>query len=271
METLNNVALVTGASLGIGLEVARALVARGSRVVFAARSLERLEQATRDLGPRAIPIQMDVTSDSSVRAALERIERELGRVDLLVNNAGNGGSMSRWRDSDPQALQAMFDVHVFGAERVMRAVLPLMLSQRAGTIVNIASTLGYVPMPGTAAYNAAKAALVMLSKTLRAELRDQGIDVRLFSPPHTSTASGREMPLRLPKIFEPRWVAEQFVRFLEGTSAETLAGGNGSLLLVQRFSPRLASRIMEKIGFGALERVDARRLPASSPASPPAA
>lgn len=260
MELQDKVVVVTGASMGIGQEIARALVRQGCRVVLAARTLHKLEQAARECGSRALPIQMDVTNDESVQRAVERIDREIGRVDVLVNNAGNGGSMSRWHDSDSSSTRALFDVHVFGAERVMRAVLPMMLRQKAGTIVNFTSTLGYVAMPGTAAYNAAKAAVVMLSRTLRSELRPHGIDVRLFGPPHTKTESGKEMPLNLPKIFEPAWVAEQFLRFLKGRRAETLAGGNGSLLLVQRLSPELANRIMERIGFGALERAESRRL-----------
>jgi NAD(P)-dependent dehydrogenase (short-subunit alcohol dehydrogenase family) len=260
MKLRDKVVLVTGASQGIGLEIARALAREGARVVLAARSLERLEVAARDCGPQALAVQLDVTRDDSVSAAVARITQELGPIDVLVNNAGNGGSMSRWCDSDAEVVRQMFDVHVLGAERMMRAVAPSMLRSGKGTIVNFSSTLGYVPMPGTAAYSAAKAAVVMLSRTLRAELRPQGIDVRLFSPPHTSTESGKEMPLDLPKIFEPAWVATEFVRFLKGSSAETLAGGNGSLLVVQRVWPRLAQRIMEKIGFGALARVEAKRL-----------
>src|SRR5690606_29861290 len=123
---------------------------------------------------------------------------------------GSGGGIGRWRDGDSAALRAVFDVHVFGTERVMRAVVPALARQGGGTIINFSSTLGYVPMPGTSAYNAAKASVVMLSRTLRAELASSGIDVRVFSPPHTSTESGKEMPLDLPKIFEPEWVAERF-------------------------------------------------------------
>ncbi|MGN6110507.1 MAG: SDR family NAD(P)-dependent oxidoreductase [Kofleriaceae bacterium] len=260
--------LVTGASTGIGLEIARALVRKGARVAFAARSLDKLEAATHEYGTRALAVQMDVTREDSVTAAVDRVDQELGAIDVLVNNAGNGGAMSRWREADPDLVRRMFEVHVLGADRVMRAVVPSMLRKGSGTIVNFSSTLGYVAMPGTAAYNAAKAAVVMLSRTLRAELRSQGIDVRIFSPPHTNTESGKEMPLNLPKIFEPRWVADQFVHFLEGRRPELLAGGNGSLLLVQRVWPGLARRIMEKIGFGALERVDERRLlPPSVPSA----
>lgn len=256
--------LVTGASLGIGLEIARALAAEGCRVVFAARSLERLQAAAAACGPGALAVQLDVTSDGSVASAVEHVVSRFGRIDVVVNNAGSGGGMARWRDSDAGAMRALFDVHVFGTERVMRAVVPLMARQGQGTIVNFSSTLGYVPMPGTSAYNAAKASVVMLSRTLRSELQPAGIDVRIFSPPHTSTESGKEMPLDLPKIFEPEWVAQRFVQFLAGGRSEALPGGNGTIVLMQRLWPGLAGRIMQRIGFGALQRVEAKRLPAAA-------
>jgi NAD(P)-dependent dehydrogenase (short-subunit alcohol dehydrogenase family) len=265
MKLNDKVVLVTGASMGIGLEIARALVDEGCRVACAARSMDKLQRVTAKWSGRAIPVRMDVTDDDSVRRGVLEVEQQLGRIDVLVNNAGEGGNMARWRDRDPDHTRRVFDVHLLGAERVMRAVAPSMIRQGGGTIVNFTSTLGYVAMPGTAAYNAAKAAVVMFSRTLRAELKPQGIDVRLFGPPHTKTKSGREMPLKLPKIFEASWVADQFVRFLKGRRAEVLSGGNESLLLVQRVSPWLAGQIMENIGFAALARVDQRALPASPP------
>jgi NAD(P)-dependent dehydrogenase (short-subunit alcohol dehydrogenase family) len=265
MKLDDKVVLVTGASRGIGLEIARALLEKGCRLACAARSTDKLERTTAEWGVRAVPVRMDVTDDESVEGAVSEVERKFGRIDVLVNNAGEGGSMARWRDRDPGHTRRMFEVHVLGAERVMRAVAPSMIRQGGGTIVNFTSTLGYVAMPGTAAYNAAKAAVVMLSRTLRAELKPQRIDVRLFGPPHTKTTSGLEMPLSLPKIFEPSWVAEEFVRFLKGRRAELLSGGNESLLLIQRVSPRLAGHIMETIGFGALKRVDQRALLAPPP------
>jgi len=268
MELQDKVVLVTGASMGIGLEVARALVREGARVAFAARTLDKLEAVAAEYGAQALAVRMDVTNDESVRRAVGRIEQELGSIEVVINNAGNGGTVSLWQDTDSDLMRRMFDVHVLGAERVIRAVAPSMMRRASGTIVNFSSTLGYVPMPGTAAYNAAKAAVVMLSRTLRAELRPAGIDVRIFSPPHTSTESGKEMPLDLPKIFEPPWVAQQLIRFLEGNRAEVLPGGNGSLLVIQRVWPGLARRIMERIGFGALERAGAQRLlPRSSDGS----
>lgn len=263
MELADKVVLVTGASMGIGREIAHALGRERCQVVLAARSLDLLQKEAKAIGANAHAVQLDVTSDASVHACLEEIGRRFGRLDVVANNAGSGGPVRRWSASEADDLRRTFEVHLFGSERVMRAAVPLMVRAGGGTLVNFASTLGYVAMPGTAAYNSAKAAVIMLSQTLRAELKEHRIDVRVFSPPHTSTESGKSMVLNLPHIYEPEWVARSFVKFLRGGKAEALPGGNGSLLLLRRISPWLAQRIMNGIGFGALEHA-AKALPAQS-------
>lgn len=265
MQIEGKVIVVTGASSGIGLAVAHTLVRQGARVAFTARSADRLEAEVaraRAAGGDAIAVPMDVTSDDSVEAAIGSILDRYGRIDVVVNNAGNAGEMNLWSAMSAEQVRSMFEVHVLGSERVMRAALPAMRRQKSGTIVNFAFTVAWVPMPGAAAYSAAKAALVSLSEALREELRREGIDVRLFAPPHTSTEAGKRMPLDLPKILTPEWVAARFVDFLRGNRARALPGGTGMLLVVQRMSPRLASRIMTGLGFKALSKVLAGELPA---------
>jgi len=258
MKLNDRVVLVTGASSGIGLEIASALIREGARVALAARSMPQLhaavEAATRT-GGQALAVNMDVTDEASVIAAVAEVIHSFGRIDVLVNNAGNGGTLGLWAASDSAAVRAMFDTHVFGSERVTRAVLPAMLEQKRGVVVNFASTVAWVPMPGATAYSAAKAAVVAMSASLRAELKESGIDVRVFSPPHTSTAAGNDWPLDLPKIFEPAWVAQQFVRALRRDASRSLPGGNGMLLLIQRIYPKLAAHIMNRLGFRALAKL----------------
>jgi len=253
MEPKGKVILVTGASSGIGLATARALAREGAHVVIAARSLDALEAEAERLrrgGDTALAVAMDVTSDASVAAAVEGIVRRFGRIDVVVNNAGNAGRLTFWAAADPAATRQMFDVHVFGMERVTRAVLPHMLEQGGGTVVNIASTLAWVPMPMAAAYSAAKAAVLSFSESLRAELADRGVEVMLFAPPHTRTPS--EMPLRGPRIHSPEWVAEELVRSLRRGRACFLAGAsNRALLVMRRIAPGVASRIMRDIGLRA--------------------
>lgn len=253
MEPKGKVIVVTGASSGIGLAAARALVREGAHVVLAARSVDTLEAEADRLrggGGSAVAVAMDVTSDASVVAAVETVVRRFGRIDAVVNNAGNAGRLSSWATAEPTATRSMFDVHVFGMERVTRAVLPHMLAQGGGTVVNIASTLAWVPMPMAAAYSAAKAAVLSFSESLRAELADRGIEVMLFAPPHTRTPS--EMPLRGPRVFSPEWVADELVRSLRRGRACRLAGAsNRALLVMRRIAPGVASRIMRDIGLRA--------------------
>ncbi len=253
MEPKGKVIVITGASSGIGLAAARALVREGARVVLAARSLDTLRTEADRLGRdggTALAVEMDVTSDASVATAVETVVRHFGRIDAVVNNAGNAGRLSPWAAADATATRSMFDVHVFGMERVSRAVLPHMLAQGGGTIVNIASTLAWVPMPMAAAYSAAKAAVLSFSESLRAELADRGIEVMLFAPPHTRTPS--EMPLRGPRVFAPEWVAHELVRSLRRGRACFLAGAsNRALLVMRRIAPGVASRIMRDIGLRA--------------------
>jgi NADP-dependent 3-hydroxy acid dehydrogenase YdfG len=262
VELKDKVIVVTGASAGIGLEIAKSLVREGARVVFAARSLAKLDEEVRRAivnGGTAMAVRMDVTSDASVATAIGAVLERFGRIDILINNAGNAGPMSLWASADPDATRNLFDVHVLGADRVMRAALPAMRRQGSGTIVNFASTVAWVPMPGAAAYSAAKAAVVSLSETLREELKGEAIDVRIFAPPHTSTES-QTLPLDLPNIFTPEQVAAEFVRALRGDRARVVAGGNAMLLLIQRISRSLAARIMNRLGFKALAKVHGDRL-----------
>ncbi|WP_434046172.1 MULTISPECIES: SDR family NAD(P)-dependent oxidoreductase [Sorangium] len=262
MEPKGKVIIVTGASSGIGLASARALAREGARVVLAARSMAALSREVDSIvreGGSAVAVAMDVTSDASVGAAVASILERLGRIDVVVNNAGNGGRLSLWESTDGAFTRAMFDVHVFGMERVTRAVLPAMLAQGSGVVVNIASTVAWVPMPAAAAYCAAKAAVVAFSESLRGELEGRGVRVTVFAPPHTSTDAGNDWPLEGPQVFAPEWVAEQLVETLRRDRRSFLAGAsNRSLLVLQRIAPALAARIMRDIGLRAEAKSAAR-------------
>jgi 3-oxoacyl-[acyl-carrier protein] reductase len=258
MDPQGKVILVTGASSGIGLASARELARHGARVVLAARSSARLEEAAEVIRQRsgeALAVTMDVGDAASVSAGVIRALAHHGHIDAVINFAGNAGPLGLWEGAAPDQLQAMFDTHLFGAERVARAVLPSMLARGQGTIVNIASTVGWVPMPAAAAYSAAKAAVLAFSEALHGELEERGIDVMVFAPPHTNTAAGREWTLKGPRVFEPEWVASELVRALRARRRTFLAGrSNRALLGIRRLSPSYASFIMRRIGMAAIRR-----------------
>ncbi|HET6582873.1 MAG TPA: SDR family NAD(P)-dependent oxidoreductase, partial [Nannocystaceae bacterium] len=257
------VIVVTGASSGIGLASARALARAGARVVLAARSLGKLELVAAELraeGLDARAVEMDVTDDASVTDAVAAIVRGGDRIDAVVNNAGNGGELGPWSAREAGHMRAMFDVHVFGMERVTRAVLPVMQRQRDGVVVNVASTVGWVPMPNGAAYCAAKAAVLSFTEALRGELEGTGVRAIVFAPPHTDTEAGRRWTLSGPRTFPVAWVGDELVRALRRERPRFLAGAsNRALLVLQRISPALATRIMRSIGLRAV----AKALPAA--------
>lgn len=183
------VAIVTGAASGIGLETARALKAAGYRVFGTSRKVDQVVEGDITMLP------CDLTSDASVAGVVETISSRTGRIDLLVNNAGFGISGGAEESSIEQA-QALFDVNLFGAIRMTRAVLPLMRAGGGGRIVNISSLFGLVPAPYMALYAASKHALEGYSESLDHEVRTQGIRVVLVEPAYTRTAFDRNLALR---------------------------------------------------------------------------
>lgn len=181
MDKMNKrIALVTGASSGIGLVTARALAKAGYRVFGTSRKAVQSS-------PEVTMLVGDVTDDESVRALIEDIVQQAGRIDLVVNNAGAGLLGAAEESSVPQA-QRLFDVNVFGVARVVNAVLPLMRQQGSGRIVNMSSILGLIPAPFNAFYAATKHAIEGYSESLDHEVRGFGVRVVTVEPGVTRTA-----------------------------------------------------------------------------------
>ena len=176
------VALITGASTGIGRATVRALAKKGFRVFATARrdeSVRELRTEGRDLGYEAL--ELDVERDESVDAAIKHILAEAGSIDVLVNNAGYG-LIAPVEAVTPEMLRQQFETNVIGAHRMVRAVLPAMRARGRGTIVQISSVVGLVAMPLYGAYSASKFALEALSDSLRLEVASFGIRVVLIEP-----------------------------------------------------------------------------------------
>jgi len=179
-------ALVTGASSGIGEATALKLHALGYTVYGAARRTDRLERLAAQ-GVR--PLKMDVTDDASMRAGVDRIVAETGRVDVLVNNAGYG-SYGAIEDVPLDEARRQFEVNVFGALRLTQLVLPHMRARRSGTVVNITSMGGKIHTPLGGWYHGTKFALEALSDCLRLEAKPFGIDVVVIEPGGIATEWG---------------------------------------------------------------------------------
>jgi hypothetical protein len=188
---MSKIALVTGASAGIGEATARALVAAGYKVFAGARRLDRMAGLAA-LG--ATLLKLDLTDDASIVAAIEAIKSGAGRIDVLVNNAGYG-SYGALEDVPLDEARRQFDVNVFGLARLCQLVLPIMRAQKSGKIVNVTSIGGKIWEPLGSWYHATKFAVEGLSDCLRVEVGHFGIDGhhRAGSDPHRM---GRHRPRR---------------------------------------------------------------------------
>src|SRR6059036_3919826 len=181
MKLKNPVALVTGASSGIGKATAERLATAGYKVYGTSR-----RGATS--GQRAFEmLSLDVTSDESVAAAVNALLRSEGRLDLLVNNAGFSIAPAGAEESSIEQARSIFETNFFGILRMTRAVLPHMRRQGSGRIVNISSVLGFLPAPYMALYAATKHAIEGYSESLDHELRTRGIRVSVIEPAYTKT------------------------------------------------------------------------------------
>lgn len=179
------VTVVTGASQGIGRVIAREFGACGDVVVLAARNeagLSETAEMVAESGGSPMVVETDVTSESSVAALVEAVTGEHGRIDVLVNNSGIGGPSGRLWEVDPGEWMSTFEVNVFGVFLMTRAVLPVMVGRRRGSVVIIGSISGKRPLLGRSAYTTTKTALIGLTRTLAVEAGAEGIRVNLISP-----------------------------------------------------------------------------------------
>jgi NADP-dependent 3-hydroxy acid dehydrogenase YdfG len=175
-------ALVSGASRGIGLEVARALAADGMRVAMVARSADELRTRASEIGERAIPIPCDVADADAVGALVQRTAREFGGApDVIVNNAGNF-ALATVEATEPKAFRAAIDVNLVAPFVLAHAFLGEMRARKRGHIVTIGSIADRVAFAENGAYAASKFGLRALHEVLRAELRGSGVRATLVSP-----------------------------------------------------------------------------------------
>ncbi len=188
MTTARPVALVTGASSGIGKATAGALAAAGFDVIGTSRDTARVAP------PDGVWfLDLDVTSEASVTAAVEQVVEQFGRIDVLVNNAGMG-AIGAAEESSVALAQDVFDVNVFGVMRMAKAVLPHMRAQGRGRIINLSSVVGFLPSPYMAVYAASKHAIEGYSESLDHEVREHGVRALLVEPAYTSTGFEANSP-----------------------------------------------------------------------------
>lgn len=195
------VAVITGASKGIGAAIAESLAEEGCRLALAARSTELLEKAAdqlrRDFGAEVLTVPTDVSEEGQARALIEKTESHFGAVDILVNNAGMGiyGAVD---ELDLGDLRHVFEVNFFGALAALQAAVPVMRRQGGGTVVNISSIVGKFPQPLGGGYTATKFALQGASGAARAELKRDNIDLVVVCPGLTETEFSQNSRISVP-------------------------------------------------------------------------
>jgi uncharacterized protein len=243
---LNKVALITGASAGLGVEFARQLSKRGHRVVLAARRKERIESLAEELG-NARAVAIDLSTKNAAARLLADVEAHGEIVDVLVNNAGFG-LIGRFAELDPKRQRQMIDLNVGTLSDLCRAVAPGMIQRGRGAILNVASTAAFQPGPKMAVYFATKAFVLSLSEALHEELKPHGVKVSCLCPGPTRTEFGAVAGFRGHAAFDrlamgAADVVEIGLNGLEKNKAVVVPGMINKLGVVgARFAPRSTVR-----------------------------
>ena len=184
----DKIALVTGASRGIGRAIAETFVREGAKVVICGRKADTLEQVAREIGPSAIPIVCHVGRSEQIHSMLAQVKRELGRIDILVNNAATNVAQAPCLEIDEGMFDKMIEINVKSAFRLTQLVAPGMCERGSGSIINISSISGVRPQFEGLLYSMTKAALVMMTQSYALELGPKGVRVNAIAPGLIQTA-----------------------------------------------------------------------------------
>ncbi|HEX5950768.1 MAG TPA: SDR family NAD(P)-dependent oxidoreductase [Actinomycetota bacterium] len=213
MDLPGAVAVVTGASSGIGESTALLLARAGARVVLAARRLERLEALAERIaahGGEALPVRCDVAEPADLAELVERTDGAYGRCDVLINNAGIPGG-GPFRSLPPAQIERVVRVNLLGVMLGTRAFLPMMLQRRSGHVVNVASLAGRYATPGSSVYGATKHAVVAFGESLYYEIKPFGILVTTVNPGFTKTEGFPQDDIPRPLVMRREHVAQVIV------------------------------------------------------------
>jgi short-subunit dehydrogenase len=217
MAWQDKVVMITGASSGIGRGVALELARRGASVGLVARRAELLSEIVKEIegkGGRAMALTADVQDGPATRAAANRLREEFGPIDVLIANAGIGGTTDPAK-LEPEEVARTLGVNVVGAASSVAAVVPEMIQRGKGQLVAISSLAAYRGVPKSASYGASKAALSLFFESLRLDLKPRGIDVTIIHPGFIKTPLTAGRHAKMPYLMEVDEAANKIVRAIE--------------------------------------------------------
>lgn len=235
MKVKEKIAIVTGASSGIGLATAKLLTQKGAKVALVARSKEKLEKLSKELSGSLV-IQADMTKAEEIRVMVKKVKDHFGRIDILINNAGQGYDASI-ENTDIDEFHRLFDLDVIGPLIAMQEVVPIMRKQDGGAIINISSGTALMALQNMSAYSSLKRALVGISLTANEEFKKDKIIVSVVYPYITLTDFEKNT-LKAKNIKDFQWeeddndfqppdsaeyVAEKILKGIENEEAEVYA------------------------------------------------
>jgi short-subunit dehydrogenase len=240
MDIQDKVTIITGASEGIGLAIARDMAKEGAKLVLAARSADKLEAIVKDMPglsdealakSEALAVPTDMTKPADIQNLFDKTMEKFGRVDILINNAGQG-LYSKFEDIKLEDYRAIMELNIFAVVEAMQMAIPIMRKQGGGLILNISSRVSQNYYQNLSAYASTKYALNALSLTARAELEPDNIKVAIFMPKMTATQFGQNskgqhpdfsagVPPRPGMVVDtPEQVAEKVVEQIKADTAE---------------------------------------------------
>ncbi|MCA0041934.1 SDR family oxidoreductase [Celeribacter litoreus] len=193
IDLTGKVAVVTGASRGIGEATARLFAKSGAKVALLARSEDDIFRIASEIGEGALAVPCDIGSLEAVDEALTQVEQSLGPVDILVNNAGMIDPIGALAEVDPEAWGRLIDVNIKGVFYAMHRVVPSMVARGGGTVLTVSSGAAHSAIEGWSAYCTSKAGAAMLTSALDLEYRDKGIRAMGLSPGTVATQMQREI------------------------------------------------------------------------------
>jgi NAD(P)-dependent dehydrogenase (short-subunit alcohol dehydrogenase family) len=236
---------ITGSARGIGFATATALRARGARIAIGDIDRDGATKAAQSLGDDVLASPLDVTDEASFRDFLALTERELGAIDVLINNAGIM-PIGPMLDESDTTLRRVMEINVLGAMHGMKLALPAMIARGRGHLVNVASIAGKSPVPGGASYAASKAAIISLTETARVEFAGKGIAFTCVMPSFTATEliAGTKGTKFIPNV-KPEAVASGIVAAIEKPRPDVYVPA--AVGVIARLQPFIGRRIRDAI------------------------